>query len=42
MQTQYTIVHKGKTLFYTNIVEAEKMAKFIGFPVANIKIVDLF
>lgn len=42
MQTQYTIKHAGKTLFYKTMDEAVKMARFIGFPVSNIKTVDLW
>lgn len=42
MQINYTIVHKGKTLFYTTETEAIKMARFIGFPVNQIKTVHVW
>jgi hypothetical protein len=38
----YTIVLKNKTLFYTSMDEAIRMARFIGFPVSNIKPIDLY
>lgn len=39
---KFTIVHKGKTLFYSDENEAIKIARFIGFSVDQIKIVDLY
>jgi hypothetical protein len=42
MQTQFTIKFNGKTWFYPTLELAEKMAKFVGFPIANIQIVDIW
>jgi hypothetical protein len=42
MQTMYAIVINGKTLLYPTMDEAIKMAKWAGWPVAQIKEVHLY
>ncbi len=42
MKIQYTIVHKAKTLYFDTMELAIAMARFIGFPINNIKEIHLF
>lgn len=38
---KFYFTFKGRTFFYVTLDEAEKMARFMGVPIADVKEVDI-